>query len=109
MKKLIVTFAALMATVTGVALAADAKAGAEIYNKTCKNCHGADGAAPNAAVGQMLGAQIPVLASKEFQTAKTDADIKTAITAGKGKMPPMKSVTGTQVDDVVAYIRSLKK
>lgn len=108
MKKLIITFFALMATVAGVALAADATAGAAIYNKTCKGCHGADGATPNAAVSKMLGAPIPVLASKEIQ-AKSDADFRTVITAGKGKMPPMKAVTGTQIDDVIAYLRSLKK
>lgn len=108
MKKLIVTFFALMATVAGVALAADVKAGEEVYNKTCKGCHGADGATPNAAVSKMLGAPIPVLASPAVQ-AKSDADFKTVLASGKGKMPAMKSVTGAQVDDVIAYIRSLKK
>ena len=109
MNKLIITFFALMSTVAGIALAADAGAGAAIYNKTCKGCHGPDGAAPNEAVGKMLGATIPTLASPEFQAAKTDADIKTAITEGHGKMPAQKSVPAGSVDDVVAYIRSLKK
>jgi len=108
MNKLIITFFALMATVAGIALGADAKAGADIYNKTCKGCHGADGATPNDAVAKMLQTTIPVLASPAIQ-AKSDADFRTAITAGKGKMPPMKSVTGTQIDDVIAYLRSLKK
>jgi mono/diheme cytochrome c family protein len=109
MNKLIVTFLALMATVAGIALAADAKAGGETYNKTCKNCHGENGATPNAAVAKMFGVPIPVLTSQEFQTTKSDADIKKAITDGKGKMPAVKSVTGSSLDDVVAYVRSLKK
>jgi mono/diheme cytochrome c family protein len=109
MNKVIVTFVALMATVAGIALGADAKAGAEVYNKTCKGCHGPDGATPNEAVGKMLQATIPVLASPEFQAAKSDADIRKAITDGKGKMPAMKTVTGSSIDDVVAYVRSLKK
>jgi mono/diheme cytochrome c family protein len=109
MNKLVITFFALMATVAGIALGADAKAGAEIYNKTCKGCHGADGAAPNEAVGKMLGATIPTLASPEFQAMKTDDDIRNAITKGKGKMPAQTSVQPGSVDDVVAYIRSLKK
>jgi mono/diheme cytochrome c family protein len=108
MNKLIITFLALMATVAGIALAADAKAGADIYNKTCKGCHGADGATPNEAVGKMLQATIPVLASPAIQ-AKTDADFRTVITAGKGKMPAMKSVTGSSIDDVIAYLRTLRK
>ena len=108
MNKLIITFLALMATVAGIALAADAKAGADVYNKTCKGCHGADGATPNEAVGKMLQATIPVLASPAIQ-AKTDADFRTAITTGKGKMPAMKSVTGSSIDDVIAYLRTLKK
>lgn len=108
MNKLIITFFALMATVAGIALGADAKAGAEIYNKTCKGCHGPDGATPNEAVAKMLQTTIPVLASPAIQ-AKSDVEFRTAITQGKGKMPPMKSVTGTQIDDVIAYIRSLKK
>ena len=108
MNKLIITFLALMATVAGIALAADAKAGADVYNKTCKGCHGADGATPNEAVGKMLQATIPVLASPAIQ-AKTDADFRTVITAGKGKMPAMKSVTGSSIDDVIAYLRTLKK
>ena len=109
MNKLIVTFLALMGTVAGVALAADAKAGGEIFAKTCKGCHGEGGATPNKAVGDMFGVTIPTLASPEFQAAKTDADIKNAIMNGKGKMVAQKSVTGASVDDVVAYVRSLKK
>jgi len=109
MNKLIITFFALMATVAGVALAADATAGGVIFNKTCKGCHGEGGATPNEAVGKYLGATIPTLASPEFQASKTDADIKTAITEGHGKMPAQKSVQPASVDDVVAYVRSLKK
>ena len=39
----------------------------------------------------------------------SDDDLKAAITNGKGKMKPIKSVTGKAADDVVAYMRSLKK
>jgi mono/diheme cytochrome c family protein len=109
MNKLIVTFLALMATVTGVALAADATAGKVIFDKTCKGCHGEAGAAPNEALAKMLNATIPTLADPQFQASKTDDDIKNAITKGHGKMPAQKSVPADQVDNVVAYVRSLKK
>ena len=109
MNKLIITFFALMATVAGVALGADAKAGADVFNTKCKGCHGEAGAAPNEAVGKMLGAQIPALNSDAIQ-AKSDADLKSVVTTGKGKMPAvLKSATPAQVDDVIAYVRSLKK
>lgn len=109
MNKLIVTFFALMATVTGVALGADATAGKAVFDKTCKMCHGEGGATPNDALAKMMQVTIPTLASPEFQASKTDDDIRTAITKGKGKMPAQKSVQGDSVDDVVAYVRSLKK
>jgi len=38
----------------------------------------------------------------------SDADIKTAITDDKGKMKPIKTVTGKSLDDVVAYVKTLK-
>ena len=109
MKKLIITFFALMATVAGVALGADAKAGADVFNTKCKGCHGEAGAAPSDMMSKMLGAPIPVLTSPEIQ-AKSDADLHTIVTAGKGKMPAvMKTATPAQVDDVIAYVRTLKK
>jgi mono/diheme cytochrome c family protein len=108
MNKLIVTFLALMATVAGVALAADAKNGVDVFNKSCKMCHGEGGATPNAQVSKMFGVPIPLLNSAEIQ-AKSDADIRKAITDGKGKMPAAKNVTGGAVDDVIAYLRTLKK
>jgi mono/diheme cytochrome c family protein len=109
MNKLIITFFALMATVAGVALGADAKAGADLFNTKCKACHGEGGATPNEGVSKMFGVPIPVLGSADVQ-AKSDADLRTAVTAGKGKMPAvLKTATPAQVDDVVAYLRTLKK
>ena len=108
MNKLIVTFLAVMATVAGIALAADAKEGATVFNKTCKNCHGEGGATPNPAIAKMMGVDIPVLGSPAVQ-AKSDAYLRKVITEGKGKMVAMKSVTGSSIDDVIAYVRTLKK
>jgi len=36
-------------------------------------------------------------------------DIKKVIAEGKGKMKPVKTVNGEAVDDVAAYVHSLKK
>ncbi len=108
MKKLIVTFLALMTTVAGVALAADVKNGADVFNKSCKMCHGEGGATPNAVLAKSWGVEIPVLGSAAIQ-GKSDADFRKAITEGKGKMPIAKNVTGGAIDDVIAYLRTLKK
>ncbi|MEP6715805.1 MAG: cytochrome c [Terriglobia bacterium] len=109
MNKMIITFFAVMSTLAGVALAADSKEGEATFDKSCKMCHGEKGATPNPNISKMLGGvTIPVLGSPEVQ-AKSDADLKKVITNGKGKMPAVKSVTGAAIDDVVAYLRTLKK
>jgi hypothetical protein len=39
----------------------------------------------------------------------TTADVKGVVTKGQGKMKPVTSVTGADLDNVVAYVGSLKK
>ena len=87
--------------------AADANAGKAAYNTSCKSCHGTDGA-PNAAVAKMMKVEIKDLKSSDVQSM-SEADIATIITKGKGKMQPIKAVTGKSADDVAAYVKSLKK
>jgi ribosomal protein L19E len=48
------------------------------------------------------------LKSAEVQ-AMSDDDIKKVITDGKGKMKPAKTVSGAALDEVAAYVHSLKK
>jgi mono/diheme cytochrome c family protein len=86
--------------------AADAAAGKVAYDKSCKSCHGADGT-PNAGVAKMMKVEIKDLKSPAVQ-GMSDAELQTIITAGKGKMKPVASITGASVDDVVAYVKSLK-
>ena len=78
-----------------------------MYDKTCKTCHGATGTA-NPNIAKMMKVDIKDLGSPEIQKM-SDADFKTTITEGKGKMKPVKSVAGKDIDNVVAYVRSLKK
>jgi cytochrome c5 len=87
--------------------AADAKAGAAVYDKSCKSCHGADGT-PNPAIAKMMKVDMVDLKSPAAQ-ALSDDEMKKIITDGKGKMKPIASVTGASVDNVVAHVRSLKK
>lgn len=89
------------------ALAADANAGKAVYDRACKSCHGQDGTA-NPAIAKMMKVEIQDLKSPEVQGMSND-DIKKVITDGKGKMRAMPSVSGADLDNVVAYVHSLKK
>ncbi len=99
------SIAMLMAV--GAALAAgDASAGKAVYDKSCKTCHGAEGQG-NPGIAKMLKVTLRHLGSKEVQ-AKSDADLKKEATAGTGAMKPV-SLSAKQADDVVAFVRTLKK
>jgi mono/diheme cytochrome c family protein len=87
--------------------AADAKAGEAVYAKSCKSCHGPDGAG-NPAIAKMFKVEMRDLKSPEVQ-ALSDDDLKKIIADGKGKMKPVASVSGAAADNVAAYVRSLKK
>jgi mono/diheme cytochrome c family protein len=91
----------------GAAFAADVKAGGAAYATSCRSCHGADGTA-NPAIAKMMKVDIANLGSAEVQSM-SDADLANVITGGKGKMRPVTSVTGASANNVVAYLRSLKK
>lgn len=97
----------LTMSAVAIAIAADAKVGRASYDKSCKSCHGADGT-PNPAIAKMMKVDMRDLKSPEVQSMSND-DIKKVVTDGKGKMKPIKTVTGAAIDDVVAYVHSLKK
>jgi mono/diheme cytochrome c family protein len=101
------TIVTLLAAAAMVCLAADVNAGHAAYDKSCKSCHGIDGT-PNPAIAKMMKVDMKDLKSPEVQ-ALSDADMKGIIANGKGKMPKVAAVTGGTADDVVAFVRSLKK
>lgn len=91
----------------GGAMAADAAAGKTLYATKCKTCHGAEGQG-NPGMAKALKADIKPLGSPDIQN-KSDADIKAAVTKGVGKMKPVSGVAGADLDNVVAFVRTLKK
>jgi cytochrome c oxidase cbb3-type subunit III len=79
----------------------DVAAAAAVFKTKCAGCHGPDGKGKPEL-------QTPDLSSDEVQK-KSDSDLAAIITKGKGKMPAYKNMTPDQVNDMVAFIRSLKK
>ena len=80
--------------------------GEAIFKAKCAMCHGPD-ASGKTVMGEKL--QVPDLRSDQIQK-KSDAELRDAITKGKGKMPAYEGkLTKEQIDKVVAYIRALPK
>lgn len=88
-------------------LAADSAAGKAVYEKKCKMCHGAAGEG-NPGMAKALNVTIANLSSADVQKL-SDADIKMVIAQGKGKMKPVAGLSDADVDNVIAYVRTLKK
>jgi len=81
--------------------AADAAAGKAVYDAKCKACHGANGEG-NPNMAKALKVELKPL-------SESSADVKKVVAEGQGKMKPVASVTGADLDNVVAYVKTLKK
>jgi mono/diheme cytochrome c family protein len=106
MTKMAATLLTVLSATGFYALGADAKIGQAAYEKSCKGCHGAAGA-PNPAIEKAFSVTMPDLSSAHVQS-QSDDDLKKVIAEGKGKMKPVKNLTASP-DDVIAYVRTLKK
>jgi mono/diheme cytochrome c family protein len=90
--------------VTTCSFAADS--GADVFKAKCAACHGASGAG-DTGMGKSL--KLKDLGSADVQ-AKSDADLTEIISKGKKPMPGYEGkLTNDQIQDVVKYIRTLKK
>src|SRR4051812_26174876 len=107
MKQILLTLTSAILMAGTVLAAGDATAGKTAYDKSCKSCHGADGTA-NPGIAKSMKVEMKNLGSAEVQ-ASSDEDLKKAVTEGHGKMKPVKSVSAKSADDIVAYVRALKK
>lgn len=101
MKRIAATLVLLALPVASV-FAADAAAGKAVFEKSCKSCHGVDGTG-NPAVAKMMKVEMKPLGSV------STAEVKETVTKGHGKMKPVASVSGAALDDVAAYVATLKK
>jgi cytochrome c len=80
--------------------------GKKLYSSRCAVCHGDSGEGKQA-IAKMFGVKMPTLSSKAVQSLD-DAALKKVIVEGKGKMRPV-NVSDSEAEDVVAFIRTLKK
>jgi mono/diheme cytochrome c family protein len=88
------------------ALAQDNTDAAAVFKKNCAICHGLDGRAQTPA-GKSL--QASDLTSPVVQS-QSDAQIRTALAKGKGKMPAYGPALGDKgLDTMLKYIRGFKK
>lgn len=85
----------------------DAKAGHTVYTAHCQMCHGPNGKG-NPALAKMLHATIPDLGSKAVQ-ALSDAQMNEVIVKGKAKMPAVHGLAAADIDNVIAFVRTLGK
>ena len=92
---------------TAPLFAADAAAGKDAYLKKCASCHGQSGEGKDA-IAQMLKVKLAHLGSKEVQ-AKSDADLKKIPLEGRDMMKPVKDLDEKTAEDIIAYLRTLKK
>lgn len=91
----------LVALLISLALSniAFAQSGADTYKTKCAMCHGPDGKKENPGMG------VKALTSPDIQ-AKSEADLITSVSKGKGKMPAYAGkLTDDQIKQVVAYVR----
>lgn len=102
-------FALLITSLVGsvASAAGDATAGQATYDRACKSCHGVSGL-HNPSIAKAMKASMRDLGSGEVQSM-SDAEMKKAVTEGFGKMKPIKSVSGTDLDNVIAYLRTFNK
>ena len=100
------TLAIVFMAACGAAFAG-APEGKAIFEAKCQACHGPNGEG-KPAIAKMFNVTMRPFASKEVQD-RPDADFKKIITTGNGKMKPISGLADKQIDDVIAFIRTLKQ
>ena len=105
MKNTIALFVLLMIAFVASAVAQNTPA-KDLFASKCAMCHGPDGSAQTTMAKNL---KIRDFHSADVQE-QSDADLKTVITKGKGKMPAFDGkLTGEQIDQLVGYIREIGK
>ena len=85
----------------------DAEAGRVVYEKSCRMCHGATGQGNPAMVKASKG-ELQDLSSKEVQS-RTDKQLAKDIAGGTPQKKAIKPLPEKQMNDVLAFVRSMGK
>ena len=111
----VIRMLALAACTTGAACSRSAPAAEPVavdapalFAQACAKCHGADG---HGGLAMVSNGPRPIdLTSSEWQGARSDQELVTAIRTGRGAMPPFADVLATQqIDALASYVRTLKR
>ena len=84
----------------------DAEAGKALYGKKCASCHGKDGSG-NPKMAKMLKVELAI--NTDAVAAMSGEAIAKLLTEGRGKKKPVKGLSGDDMKNVIAYVRTLKK
>ena len=85
----------------------DAAVGKTVYTKSCATCHGAAGEGKEA-IAKALKVEMRHLGATEVQ-AKGDDALRKNVVDGVGKMKPVKSLSETDLNSAIAYLRTLAR
>lgn len=106
----------LLCLVNNNAQAADAAKGQALYAQRCAMCHGEKGAGDGALAATMPEGQKPRnLSGAAYKYATDDAKLKQLISQGGAAvglsvlMPAQADLNASQLDDLIAFVKSLKK
>jgi mono/diheme cytochrome c family protein len=112
---IIVVLCAVMLGTALVAHAADAEQGKKLYGQFCVTCHGESGKGDGAAAAA-LNPKPRDRTDKEYMSKMSDDDMLKVIKNGGasvGKSPLMPpwgaSLKDDQIQDIIAYVRTLSK
>ncbi len=84
----------------------DAEAGKTLFKKKCAICHAADGTG-NPKMAKML--KVGLAINTDAVAAMSDEAIAKLLTEGRGKKKPVKGLSDDDRNNVIAYLRTLKK
>jgi mono/diheme cytochrome c family protein len=97
----------MLLVATTLSAAGDVAAGKAMFAKKCSTCHGAAGEGKDA-IAKMMKVEMKPLGSQEVQ-AKSDSDLAKVIKDGTGKMKPVADLSDKDIQDLIAYMRTLAK